>query len=108
MAKGSRVGTRENFQVSSITDLLLSVRAHRAIRGLQPAHLHGLTRCAIKCPSVLTFVRRRRITVVSSASPHRESAWGMGASQSWTLLSVGRRYAAPGAQRAGRAALAHA
>jgi hypothetical protein len=37
MAKVSRVGTRENFQVSSITDLLPSVRAHRAIRGLQPA-----------------------------------------------------------------------
>ena len=29
--------TRANFQVSSITDLLPSVRAHRAIRGSQPA-----------------------------------------------------------------------
>ena len=42
LADASSFCPTENFQVSSITDLLPSVRAHRAIRGSQPVLSHTL------------------------------------------------------------------
>src|SRR5262245_26633671 len=53
-------------------------------------------------------VRRRMVTAVSSASPHRELARGTGGNRSLAPPPVVQHHAAPGAQRVGRASPAHA